>query len=777
MFSAWVFPARRLQLAFAVGLLAACGAAPPSTAPEGPVRQGDPVDSCSQLHRLVAAWQGDGDATCGPDLSGLVELVALGDGRLLFHRRFAQHDDVVTMHADGTFDAEPMPVGQPSGELLPIGTASLVPLPPGEGSAAAAGPRVLLYDPRLPLWLLFTAARPDRGSVFGATELLLSPQRGEWPAGRWEGPLTAPWNHVFVGLDEGLLLDVHQGTGAFRSWRFTTGDLGEARLDGPSEASPGPGPRALRRGHRLVALGAGRLLEWTPRPCARPRGGEAAPCTGADYRIWRYRQGTESALSLGFDAQPEAAGFWPDVGAGHEIARAAAGHLVVWAKDSGELRSYRVDDAAGGNPLAGGVVSSLASARLAAPRWTPPTASPELRNLVVVLQDGHSFDAYFGRYCHHPASDAAAPPDCVTGADCCDAMPMAVPGAPACRVVDPEADTHVAIDGPTCMRAKMNSGAMDAFATARPGGTACGDPADFACAADASGDDPGAVGLYHDLARQGALADRFFQSYAYAGASDEEAGASPSPRDQNFLYLLTSRFSPSFAELVGRPLLTKELARVAVPWAVYTGDETLSRFNLFGIPLFYDPAWSPFRSIARELDEDVAAGALPSVTIVVPDGDDVERSEAPGKPFGNGIRFVDRLVKAIEVGPQANDTLVLVAHMTAGGLFDHVAPPAAPPLEVDATRDERERGQPIYYGPRVPLLALGLFARRDHIAHGALEMSSIAAFIEWNWLRGKGLKGAGQTQDVRRYRDTTVANLGELLDPAAMAVTVPSGAP
>src|SRR5207244_2999341 len=136
-------------------------------------------------------------------------------------------------------------------------------------------------------------------------------------------------------------------------------------------------------------------------------------------------------------------------------------------------------------------------------------------------------------------------------------------------------------------------------------------------------------------------------------------------------------------------------------------DETLTLFQIFGIPIFYDPSWSPFRSLGRELDEDLAAGILPPVTIVLPDRDDAERSEAPGKPFAKGIRFVDRLVKAVAAGPQAGDTLVLVTDLTAGGFFDHVAPPAPPAKGVDATGEISDLAEPIFSGPRVPLLALG----------------------------------------------------------------------
>ena len=53
-----------------------------------------------------------------------------------------------------------------------------------------------------------------------------------------------------------------------------------------------------------------------------------------------------------------------------------------------------------------------------------PTASA-IKHLVVIVQENHTFDNYFGRYC------TAAPgsqPSCQTGPACCEAAPTADPG-------------------------------------------------------------------------------------------------------------------------------------------------------------------------------------------------------------------------------------------------------------------------------------------------------------------------------------------------------------
>ena len=69
------------------------------------------------------------------------------------------------------------------------------------------------------------------------------------------------------------------------------------------------------------------------------------------------------------------------------------------------------------------------------------------------------------------------------------------------------------------------------------------------------------------------------------------------------------------------------------------------------------------------------------------------------------------------------------------------------------------------YGARVPLLAIGRFAKSNHISHVQMEHSSIVKFIEWNWLN--------QQTGQFNTRDSKVNNIGSMLDPAKTGVLVP----
>jgi phospholipase C len=519
----------------------------------------------------------------------------------------------------------------------------------------------------------------------------------------------------------------------------------------------------LRRGHRLVHLGPNRLLEWLPRPCAG-RTAPSDPCAGSDFNVWSYSLEASAALDL----QIVSSGFWPDLGDESDIA-ADGEHLFVWTRAIGRLRSYAIDpglaDPLGQSPVA----DSPANAQLASQDWDPPTSAPAIKHLLVILQDGRSFDSYFGRYCQS-SPGTGTPPTCTAGAACCEAIPAAIPGTSACT--DPESDTSYQPDGsPECLRAKMGV-AMEGFAIAHPP-EACGDPRDFACAAAGAG--PGGAAIYQALAAGGALADRYFQTYAFEDGV--AATSEPDPLIENLLYLVSSRFAAFPPSLIDSPLLTKELVRLQVAWAIYAGPIDLPQLAAFGVPIYYDPDWFPFRSLnGGELEHDIAVGALPAVAVVLPDRGDPARSEAPGQPFDPGIAYVQSLVKAIAASPYQDDTLVLVTHLTAGGFYDHVPPPLPPPLKVDASSGVLAQATAIHYGPRVPFLALGKFARSGTVSHVQLELSSVTKFVEWNWMHGLALKGSREGNDLRSYRDIAVSNLGSLIDGTAAGIDVPAGA-
>ncbi len=713
-------------------MVVACARSPSNTAGGSA-----PPTLCSRLHREIARQLGQADS-CGPDVTQLLELTAVGNGFLLARRRFDPHDDLWQLTPRGLSYVSYQQ--QIAGEAM----AALTLLP-------GPTPHVLVTDPRVPMWHIYSAAPPP------AETYLVTPVDGTWPATGWKGrdDDERPWGHEFIGLEDGNVLDRDLGDGSMRVWQLDLLSGSAPVLTLRAELVGGPRD-AFTRGHNLVYLSPGRLLEWAVPASANAPGVSAADCLGAAYAVWTYSLDAGGTARDPFDAVPHARGCWGDIGAGNDVLGDGQ-FLFVRDRATGVMRSYTVNPAYD-NPLDETllldtrIAGSKEAEALKSPDWIPPTRSPTIKRLVLVLQDGRSFDSYFGRYCTGAAGPDGAPPTQVDGTDGCEAMPASIAGAPAGCVALDAAPAAAPNATPTCMNQKIAGGAMSGFATAP-----CGSPTDVVCAG-AGRDAP-----YYDLVQNGALADRMFQTFAYFTGAPPPAFL---PTDQeNLLYLGNTHFNGD-QSLQNTPFLTTELGRLYVEWTFYAGTN-----NLFQIihaatsePEFYDPSWYPYRSLpGGELERDIALGRLPFVSLVLPDATDPDRGEGPGHSPANGIAFVHHLVETIDESPYRDETLVLVTYLTAGGFFDHVRPPQALSGDIDAT--DETAAQPIPYGPRVPLLALGNFARKNYVAHEQLEMSSLAVFIEWNWLHSSVLKGGRQVADGRSGRDAVVNNIGSLLDP------------
>src|SRR5205807_1008537 len=144
-------------------------------------------------------------------------------------------------------------------------------------------------------------------------------------------------------------------------------------------------------------------------------------------------------------------------------------------------------------------------------------------------------------------------------------------------------------------------------------------------------------------------------------------------------------------------------------------------------PCIYDPSDVPYAYFASTVDDprymrdygdlgkDLAAGTLPAVSFVK---GLAYHNEHPGygTTIANGVNFVSETISAIQQSRYGASTLILVTWDESGGYFDHVAPP--PPSKAD--------GQP--YGPRVPLLAIGPFARKGTVSPVTMEHSAIVKF-------------------------------------------------
>jgi phospholipase C len=420
-----------------------------------------------------------------------------------------------------------------------------------------------------------------------------------------------------------------------------------------------------------------------------------------------------------------------------------------------------------------------------------------IEHVVLIVQENHTFDAYFGRYCQAPAGSA---PTCTAGPACCEAAPDHEPTGAAPIVLDDASNfatdrDHEAV----CELQQIDGGKMDGFVSGSTGsgpclGPSCASANNWALANSAT------LGAYWSLADGNALADRYFQPVVgstssnnmyFASAHFEFADNDVLPNtigagcvDQTGLCL--DGTATSFA---GRTTIADLLLAAGKTFAVYADGFGEAKAAAPGCPdppsycpyaptltcdlslhpiachgCIYDPSDIPFAYYGQlgdrytkdydDLAADLGSGGLPSFAFVKARE---FRNEHPNlSTVSSGITFVTATIAAIAASPYAASTLVLLTWDEGGGFFDHVPPP--PGIDSD------DQGQPVAYGTRVPLLAIGPFVRKGAVSHVQMEHSSIVRFLEYNFVGPVGQLG---------HNDAKVSNIGSLLDPTTTGIVVP----
>ncbi|PWU18684.1 MAG: hypothetical protein C5B48_14480 [Candidatus Rokuibacteriota bacterium] len=346
-----------------------------------------------------------------------------------------------------------------------------------------------------------------------------------------------------------------------------------------------------------------------------------------------------------------------------------------------------------------------------------------VKHIIVVMQENHSFDNYFGALPCAPSSPYRRGPcdaddhACVDGLSC---VRHPVTGAYLCRDANRDAEQPRKItafhSADYCVRTDLDpsrDGTHREVNFSDPNAGPPRSPNDgFVLVNDLSNqpddlvetrtddetmsfyneDDPG---FYYDLTRNFALSDRHFPSVpgpTFPNRSYLMAATS-------FGHLTTSEEVPDISlapSLFYRPItgtIFDLLDQYGVSWANYYQDvrQAVSFRNFLADPFHFrffsksGPAAlppNPFNSFL----EDAQAGTLPEISFVDPNfgffDPQAENDEHPGPgPAGDlraGQRFVARLVDAVRTSPNWPDSIVLITYDEHGSYYDHVSPPAAP---------------------------------------------------------------------------------------------------
>ena len=415
-----------------------------------------------------------------------------------------------------------------------------------------------------------------------------------------------------------------------------------------------------------------------------------------------------------------------------------------------------------------------------------------IKHVVLIVQENHTFDNYFGLYCQAPAGSN---PSCTSGSNCCEGAPAAEPGGAAPVALDDSLNrARDPNHSQACELQQIDQGAMDQFAQGSSIGpslcdSSCSDSRNFALA------DQTAVGTYWHYAASNALADRYFQPIAGSSSSNDmyfavahslftDNDLAPQSAGAGCMDPLAVCLNPTFTSYSGQVTIADLLVAARHSFGVYAdgyADAAAAGAWCASIPdscpydvlhpvlqqsCLYEPSDIPFEYYAQladhpkymhdyhQLARDVARGTLPDFSFIKARAFRNEHAEF--STISDGVQFVSQTVSLILNSPYQDDTLILLTWDEGGGYFDHVPPPPA--------TDTDQAGNAVPHGTRVPLLALGRFARANTVSHVVMDHASIVRFLEYNFVGKVGLLHAA---------DANVNNLGSLLDPAQTGIVVP----
>ena len=337
-----------------------------------------------------------------------------------------------------------------------------------------------------------------------------------------------------------------------------------------------------------------------------------------------------------------------------------------------------------------------------------PTTTP-IKHLVVIMQENHSFDNYFGTY---PGANGFP----------AGTRMLVDPANPDAGYVEPWHLGNTTITdlshSASTFTEQMNGGKMDSFVSAlirrnQDGRIAMGyyDDRD--------------IPYYWNLADNYVLFDRFFSSAKDGSFANHMYWVAAIPP-------VVERGQQLSQKLETVPTIFDRLQAAGVSWKFYVQnyEPTINYRHLQGVGSRDSQViWVPLLNMDRFIDDpnlsshivdlkeyyvDLQKGTLPAVSYIVPSG----TSEHPPQYPGNGQRFVKSLIQELMRSDYWKVSAFMLAYDDWGGWYDHVVPP-----KVDANG----------YGLRVVALMVSPYAREAYIDHTQLDFASILKFIEVNW--------------------------------------------
>ena len=189
------------------------------------------------------------------------------------------------------------------------------------------------------------------------------------------------------------------------------------------------------------------------------------------------------------------------------------------------------------------------------------------------------------------------------------------------------------------------------------------------------------IPFYYDLAQKFAINDRYFSSVL-----------GPTFANRSYLLAATSFGHVAASDTLPPPggykpitgTILDLLDKNKISWFDYFQDAPQgATFRLFGTT-GVDPHFLPLAVfLAQAAGVSIPGiGPLPEVSFVDPNfgllGTQSENDEHPPTDIQRGQAFMSQVVNAVRNGPNWKDSIILITYDENGGFYDHVQPPSAP---------------------------------------------------------------------------------------------------
>jgi phospholipase C len=388
-------------------------------------------------------------------------------------------------------------------------------------------------------------------------------------------------------------------------------------------------------------------------------------------------------------------------------------------------------------------------------------AQSPITHVVIVMQENHSFDEYFGMLPREGQPKADGFTFDRHGLPT-NSNPAAAGGTQVVQHHDQPCSGSDAGQSWKASHEEIDGGRMDGFALREPHAMSYYDEKDLP--------------FYYSLAKTFTLANRWFSSVP--------AQTYPNRR---FLYAGTAygNISTDTASYFDPPppngTIMDEYAKYGVTWHDYVTDlpdtalipSNLERYpqNYTSIGQFYADAQLGTLPDVSYLESD--GGVVPEGTGPVKDGVDGSGAPEPqqlkdafyqlsntnedeeGADVRYGQAFVSRVVNAVMSGPEWQHTLLIWLYDEHGGFYDHVAPPRAiaPDAIPPALAADDPPGGYDQLGVRVPAVVVSAYSKPQAVTNVVHDHTSVLAEIERLW-----------NLPALTYRDANATDLQDFLD-------------